>query len=63
MDINENVKEIAKYVRRTRLNKICALSLIGLGCASVSINNDATFLIFTLLFGIPLFFSRRNRIS
>jgi uncharacterized membrane protein YiaA len=63
MNTNEGIKEIAKYMRRTRLNKICALALIGLGLISASISNDATFLIFTLLFGIPLFFSRRNWIS
>ena len=43
-------------------NKIHALLILFLGVASVFVDNDATFLLFALLIGIPLFFSRDNQI-
>lgn len=56
------IKAIKKNIRRTYKNKLCALALIILGIIATSIDKDATVLIFTLLLGIPLFFSRKNQI-
>lgn len=41
-------------------NKIFALMLIAVGVASVLIDMDATFLIFILMFAVPLFFAKEN---
>lgn len=47
---------------KTLANKITALILIAIGIVSckVDIYHDATFLIFSLLFGVPLFFAKKN---
>ena len=44
-------------------NKLYSLILIGIGALSVLIDYDATFFIFTLMFGLPLFFAKENWIK
>lgn len=56
------IKAIKKNIRRTYKNKLCALALIIIGIIITNIDNDATSLVFTLLIGIPLFFSKQNHI-
>jgi hypothetical protein len=45
---------------KLRKNKICALLLIFGGAVSVLLEGDSTFLVFTLMIGIPLLFSKQN---
>ena len=56
------IKAIKKNIRRTYKNKLCALALIIVGIFTTIIDNDATFLVFALLIGISLFFSKQNHI-
>ena len=50
-----------KYLKRTWKNKLVALTLMGIGWLSIGICNDATAFVFvTAVFGIPLFFAKRN---
>ena len=50
-----------KYLKRTWKNKLVALTLVGIGWLSIGICNDATAFVFvTAVFGIPLFFAKRN---
>lgn len=56
------IKAIKKNIRRTYKNKLCALALIIVGICPIYLENDATFMILALLFGIPLFFSKQNHI-
>lgn len=56
------IKAIKKNIRRTYKNKLCALALIILGIIATSIDRDATVLVLTLLFGLPLFFAKQNYI-
>ena len=42
-------------------NRILAVLLIIIGAFSLSIEGDATFFVFSLLIGIPLFFSKEDR--
>lgn len=51
------------WKKELRKNKIFALLLLTLGVASVFIDYDASFLIFTMMVAIPLFLSRKNRIE
>lgn len=44
-------------------NKLYAIGLVALGAASMLLTYDATFLVFTLLFGVPMFFSKEEWIS
>lgn len=53
-------RKFVKYIRRTFKNKVVALAMIGLGVASRMLSDDATFLVFMLIFAIPLFFARKN---
>lgn len=53
-------KKVKRYFQRTYKNKLIALALITLGALSVGLEKDITFLVFTLLIGIPLFFSKDN---
>ena len=41
-------------------NKLYALILIGIGWLSIIPERDGTFLVFALMFGLPLFFSKEN---
>ena len=41
-------------------NKICSLLLILIGVVPILIERDGTFFIFTLMLGIPMFFSKEN---
>lgn len=55
-------KTFKRYFRRTYKNKLCALAMIILGIIATSIDRDATVLVLTLLFGLPLFFAKQNHI-
>ena len=54
-------KQIPK--RNTLKNKLYSVALVGLGAMTVPIEHDATFLVFSLMIGIPMFFSKENWIS
>lgn len=54
------IKKIKHNFRKTYKNKLMAIALLLLGVLSVGIENDATFLGFTLIFAIPLFFEKDN---
>lgn len=56
------MKAIKKNLRRTYKNKLCALALIIVGIGPIYLENDATFMIFALLIGIPLSFAKQNHI-
>lgn len=52
-----NKKELKRYFRRTKENKFISVNLIGLGILSAILSGgEATFLVFTLAIGLPLFF-------
>lgn len=61
--IHKHYGRFASYMRRTALNKLCSIIFIGLGYGSVLISNDATFLVMTLIIGVPLFFVNDNYIG
>ena len=44
-------------------NKIYSVLFILLGALSVLVEYDGTFFIFTLMFGIPMFFAKENWIT
>ena len=44
-------------------NKICALILITIAILTTIITQDITFLVFSLIMGIPLFLSKENWIK
>lgn len=56
-------REFVKYIRRTAKNKMVALYLIAAGLIIRAITGDATVLVLTLMFGIPLFLARQNHIQ
>ena len=58
--LNELKRELGRYIHRTYKNKLCAIGLFILGTLSVFIDYDPTFLIFTMMVGLPLFFTRRK---
>ena len=47
---------------KTFKNKICALLLISAGMLPLIVDKDGTFLLITLIFGLPLFFAKKNYI-
>ena len=57
---NKYNNELMRYISRTINNKILALVLIACGIVSVYVENDSTFLMFTLIGGIPLFLTRKK---
>lgn len=56
--IIKNKKEFAKYK-----NKLVAIALIAIGLLVMFLVGDATFLVFVMIIGIPLFFAKKNYIS
>lgn len=62
--IIKNKKEFTRYIRKTYKNKLIAMILLAVGIISTSISDgDVTFLVFTMMIGLPLFFTRKNYIS
>lgn len=45
---------------KTLMNKVLAIILIGIGIASCVLLKDGTFMIFTTIVGVPLFFAKEN---
>ena len=41
-------------------NKLYAEALMGIGALTMLASKDATFLVFTMLLGIPMFISKRS---
>ena len=60
MKNQKDKKRIKQYFRRTAKNKIFAIALIIIGLLSSKIDNDSTFLVLTIIVGLPLFFARYN---
>lgn len=54
------IRKFVRHIRRTLRNKLYAIALIMVGIILRFISNDITFLVFTLLIGIPMFFSNKN---
>lgn len=52
------MKKINRHFRNIKTNQLWAIGFIGLGLLSLIPEKDATFLVFTLLIGIPAYFSR-----
>ena len=50
-------------MRKTLLNKLTALTMLLIGFLMIKLDNDATILIFMLMFAIPLFFAKDNVIG
>lgn len=53
----------AQHIRETLLNKIVAVVLILIGVFTVYVAKDITFLVTTLIMGIPLFLAKENYIG
>lgn len=51
-----------EYIEETYMNKIVAIALVLLGVLSQKVLGDGTFLAFTALFGIALFFAEENHV-
>lgn len=48
------------FKRELLRNKLYSLILITVGALSILIEYDATFFVFTLMLGIPLFLAKEN---
>ena len=65
MTMNKMKKYIRKtyrYFEKTYKNKLVALALTALGVISGMVANDFTFLVWLLIFIIPLTFAKENQI-
>ncbi len=58
------LEKFKRYIKRTWKNKAVALLLIILGIVATVIDNDCTVLVFiSIVFVIPLWFEKHNRIE
>ena len=55
-----NRRRFVRYIRRTLANKVCAVALALAGIVVTKIDGDATFLVFALMFGVPMFFAHER---
>ena len=57
------IRKTYRYFKETYKNKLIALAIIiGFGIIPGIVANDFTFLVFLLIFTIPLFFAKENEI-
>ena len=56
------IRKIYRYFKETYKNKLVALALTALGVITGIIGNDFTFLVWLLIFIIPLTFAKENEI-
>ena len=54
------IKAFVKYIIRTYRNKLAALVMVAAGVLVAKLTDDATFLVFVMMFGIPLFISKED---
>lgn len=59
----KNENGLIRYIRRTWKNKLAAIALIVIGLMFMNVEGDGTVFVFTLIFGIPLFFTRVNYVG
>lgn len=56
-----HTRGFARYIRRTFMNKLYAIALLGTGVASTFVSEgDATMLVLISFFAVPMFFSKKN---
>ena len=58
--LNNYKRNFINNMERTIKNKLFALAIIILGMVSVPILEEGTFLVFTILIGLALFFAKDN---
>lgn len=54
------IKAFAHYIFKTYKNKLAAVVLVAAGILVAWLTDDATFLVFVMTFGIPLFITKEN---
>lgn len=54
------MKKFTKYMYDTKENKLASTIMVGLSIPPTIIGDDATFLVFALLIGIPIFFMKKR---
>lgn len=55
-----NRRRFVRYIRRTFANKVCAVALALIGAVVMSLDGDATFLVFALMIGVPMFLAHEQ---
>lgn len=58
--LHRNIWRFIRHMQATYKNKLAALAMVIIGIASAKMSGDATFMMFVLAFGLPLFFSKRD---
>ena len=56
-------EKFKEYIEETLLNKLVALGLLATGIISAMITKEGNLLVLALLFGLPVFFSKKNCIK
>lgn len=54
------INKFVMYIAETYKNKLIALGMIAIGLLVLVLDQDATILVFTTIFGIPLFLSKKD---
>lgn len=54
------MRKFVRYLYETRMNKLYSLLIMSLGALLIFIDGDATFFMFSLFIGIPMFFARKQ---
>lgn len=55
-----NIKRFTRYMRRTLKNKLLVMALLVAGILSAVLSNDGTFLVFVLIFSLPMFMTKED---
>ena len=51
----KKMRKFISYLKRTIVNKLCAIALVVMGLISTKIGDDSNFLVFAIIFGVILF--------
>ena len=58
--LHRNIWRFIRHMQVTYKNKLAALAMLAIGIVSAKMSGDGTFMMFVLVFGLPLFFSKRD---
>ena len=56
----KEIKRFVRYIRKTAKNKLFVMTMLVVGALSAILSGDGTFLMFVLMFSVPMFISKED---
>ena len=59
-NLHKEIRIFVRHMQRTYKNKLAALAMFMIGVVVANLSGDGTFLVFVLMFGLPMFFAKKD---